>query len=82
MVMACHVGERLKITPSGTGQRVARVLEQYGLPTQDRFTWEQVVDATALDKKSDGDTLRVILLSDVGESVIHPITRDMLKTLL
>ena len=82
MVMACHVGERLKITPSGTGQRVTRVLEQYGLPTQDRFTWEQVVDATALDKKSDGDTLRVILLSDVGESVIHPITRDMLKTLL
>ena len=82
MVMACHVGERLKITPSGTGRRVARVLEQYGLPTQDRFTWEQVVDATALDKKSDGDTLRVILLSDVGESVIHPITRDMLKTLL
>ena len=82
MVMACHVGESLKITPSGTGQRVTRVLEQYGLPTQDRFTWEQVVDATALDKKSDGDTLRVILLSDVGESVIHPITRDMLKTLL
>ena len=60
------------VTKPGTAQRVKAVLEQYGLPTQDRFSKEEVVAATALDKKSDGDTLRLILLKDIGESVIYP----------
>lgn len=82
MVWACRVGERLGITPVGTEKRVQKVLERYGLPTKDRFTWEQVVEATALDKKSDGATLRVILLSQIGQSVIQPMTREALKELL
>ena len=43
---------------------------------------EEIVEATALDKKSDGATLRMILLSQIGESVIYPITREQLKPLL
>ena len=82
MVWACRVGERLGVTPEGTADRVLEVLKRYGLPTQDDFSWEQVVDATALDKKSDGATLRVILLSKIGESVIRPMTREALKELL
>lgn len=82
MVRACRVGERLGVTPEGTADRVLEVLKRYGLPTQDEFSWEQVVDATALDKKSDGATLRVILLSKIGESVIRPMTREALKELL
>ena len=82
MVCACRVGERLGVTPEGTADRVLEVLKRYGLPTQDEFSWEQVVDATALDKKSDGATLRVILLPKIGESVIRPMTREALKELL
>ena len=82
MVWACRVGERLGVTPEGTADRVLEVLKRYGLPTQDDFSWEQVVDATALDKKSDGATLRVILLPKIGESVIRPMTREALKELL
>ena len=52
------------------------------LPIQDRFSWEEIVKATALDKKSDGSTLRLILLTQIGESVIYPITRDQLRPLL
>ena len=82
MVMACTAGERLGVTKPGTAQRVKAVLEQYGLPTQDRFSKEEVVAATALDKKSDGDTLRLILLKDIGESVIYPILREELLSAL
>ena len=82
MVMACTAGERLGVTKPGTAQRVKAVLEQYGLPTQDRFSKEEVVAATALDKKSDGDTLRLILLKDMGESVIYPIRREELLSAL
>ena len=82
MVLACRVGECLGVTPSGTARRVSGVLERYGLPIQDRFSWEEIVKATALDKKSDGSTLRLILLTQIGESVIYPITRDQLRPLL
>ena len=82
MVLACRVGECLGVTPAGTARRVSGVLERYGLPIQDRFSWEEIVKATALDKKSDGSTLRLILLTQIGESVIYPITRDQLRPLL
>ena len=82
MVLACQVGERLGVTPAGTGARVAAVLERYGLPTPDSFSWEEIVEATALDKKSDGSTLRLILPPQLGEAAIYPVTRDRLKTLL
>ena len=78
MVMACRAGESLGVTQPGTAEQVRAVLAQYGLPAEDAFTAEQVVEATALDKKSDGDTLRLILLTEIGESVIYPITRKAL----
>ena len=82
MVLACQAGEHLGITAPGTGEKVRRVLERYGLPTEDRFTKEELVQATALDKKSDGDTLRLILLRDIGKTVIYPMTRDQLLAAL
>ena len=42
----------------------------------------ELVQATALDKKSDGDTLRLILLRDIGKTVIFPMTRDQLLAAL
>lgn len=78
MVMACRAGERLGVTETGTAERIKAVLEQYGLPGEDDFAKEEVVAATALDKKSDGGTLRFILLKKIGESVIWPISREEL----
>ena len=82
MILASQVGERLQVTPQGTAERIRGVLERYGLPTKTSFGWEEIVDATALDKKSDGSTLRLILLKELGEAVIRPITREELKPLL
>ena len=36
------------------------------------------MEATALDKKSFGKTLNLILLKQIGESVIHPVDRNYL----
>lgn len=78
MVLACRAGEKLGITAPGTGERIARVLAKYDMPTEDRFSPEEIVAATALDKKSDGDSLRFIFIRDIGESLIHPMTREEL----
>lgn len=78
MVLACRIGERLGVTEPGTGERIAGVLERYDMPTRPGFTPEEIVKATALDKKSDGDTLRFILVPRIGESLIRPMTREEL----
>lgn len=81
MVLASRVGEELSVTPKGTAERILTVLGQYGLLTSSQFSWEEIVDATALDKKSDGSSLRLILLKEIGDAVIHPVTREDLKRL-
>lgn len=78
MVMACRVGENMGVTQPGTAERVKAVLRRYHMPVEDKFSKEDIVAATALDKKSDGNTLRFILLPKIGESVIHPMDRDEL----
>ena len=78
MLLACRAGEKLGVTVPGTGARVRRVLERYGLPVEPGFSCQEIVEATALDKKSDGETLRFILIKDIGESLIYPMTRAQL----
>ena len=78
MVMAGEVGESLGVTEKGTAARIRRVLESYGMPTESAFDFAKVVEATALDKKSFGKTLNLILLKQIGESVIHPVDRNYL----
>lgn len=78
MLLACRAGEKLGVTAPGTGERLRRVLERYGLPTEPGFSVREIVEATALDKKSDGETVRFILIKDIGESLIRPMTREEL----
>ncbi len=78
MVMAAQVGESLGVTEMGTAARIRRVLENYGMPTESEFDFAEVVEATALDKKSFGKTLNLILLKTIGDCEIHPIDRSYL----
>lgn len=82
MVLACRAGEKLGLTQPGTGERIAGVLGQYGLPVGTEFTMERIVEATALDKKSDGESLRFIFIKTIGESFIQPISRAELLAAL
>ena len=78
MVMAAEVGESFSVTEQGTAERIRAVLENYGMPTESEFDFSKVVEATALDKKSFGKTLNLILLKNIGDCVIHPVDRSYL----
>ena len=78
MVMAAEVGESLHVTPKGLSERIRNVLQAYGLPTESPYSFSEVMEAAALDKKTFGKQLNLILLEDIGKAVVHPVDRSYL----
>lgn len=68
--------EEMKLTHEGTAELIARVLNlhnlEYKIDLEDK---ESILKAIALDKKSKGEYLNIILLKGIGESFIHKIKR-------
>ncbi|MED9821396.1 MAG: 3-dehydroquinate synthase [Christensenellales bacterium] len=84
MLAAARWGEALHITPAGTADRLCAVLKGYGLMTDipDGLTADALAGAMALDKKAEGQTVRAVLLTRMGECTGVPLTPDQLKALL
>lgn len=75
MVLISHLGEHMGLTEPGTAEQIASLLEKYGLPVSDSAPLDQVVEATALDKKGLGGDLRIVLLHAIGDSFVHRLPR-------
>ena len=73
MVLLSQAGEKAGLTQPGTADRIAALLEKYGLPTKTTDTPAELAAAASLDKKTDGDNLHLILLQSIGEACIHTI---------
>jgi 3-dehydroquinate synthase len=79
MLMATKISESMHLTKQGTAARLEELLKQMDLPTVDtEFTTEQIIDATALDKKNFGKTLNLIFLEEIGQAFIHQAERNYL----
>lgn len=84
MVAAAGWGEALGVTPAGTQARLERLLRAYDLPTQmpDGLSAQALVETMALDKKAEGSSVRVVLLTDIGACTAMPLERGQLAQLL
>ena len=82
MVIAAEIGESMDISPIGTSAKIAEILRQYDLPAETEYTVSEMIAATALDKKSDGDMLNFILLPRLGDACIKKMSRHDLETIL
>ena len=82
MVLIAKAGERAGLTAPGTSEKIAALLEKYHLPTKTDWSIEQIAEATALDKKSAGKNLRLILLHDIGDAYIYTIPAADLQMFL
>lgn len=82
MVLISKAGERAGLTAPGTSEKIAVLLKKYHLPTQTDWGIEQIAGATALDKKSTGNNLRLILLRDIGDAYIYTIPAADLQMFL
>lgn len=82
MVLMTQASERARITKPGTAQRIANVLARYQLPVSDPAPMADLVKAACSDKKSAGSSIRLVLLSSIGESLIHTVPHAQLLEFL
>lgn len=68
MVIEARLGESLGVTAAGTAQRVARALENYGLPLElpGEAAPHELIEAMRHDKKARAGAVRFSLLENVG----------------
>ena len=78
MVRAAGLGEKLGVTPAGTGAAIAKVLAPLGLPTEIPCTMEEYAAAVGLDKKGAGADISLILLEEMGRAVPHKMPKQAL----
>lgn len=77
MAIACRLSE--KLNGFKQTERVAAVLESYGLPVDLEFDHGKTFELLRMDKKRDGDKLHFILLDRIGKGVVKPVALDTLK---
>lgn len=78
MVRAAGLGEKLGVTPAGTGARIVALLTPLGLPVDIPCTAEEYAAAIGLDKKGAGADISVILLEQLGHAIPHKMPKAAL----
>ena len=84
MVAAARWGEALGITPKGTAERIRAVLKGYELMTEvpAGLSAKALAATMALDKKAEGSTVRVVILTEIGQCTGVPLTPTQLRAML
>ena len=80
MGLACRLSE--KLTGFKEGDRVIRLLKQYGLPPQFDFDKERAFDILLKDKKKAGQQISFILLNKIGKAEIKLISLEDMNNLI
>ncbi len=74
MVLASHLSEILGMAPVGTTKRLQALIEALGLPSTlpDGQDPQTIIDRMRLDKKNRDNTIRLVLLEDLGKACLRP----------
>ena len=72
-------GEKLGITSKGTSQKIEEILNRYGLPTEIEDPLSKILKYISLDKKNILGKLNLILIKEIGESIVYPIDINNFK---
>ena len=73
MVLLTRRSEKLALTESGVADRIAALLQKFHLPVTVDMQQEDFLQAIALDKKKRGSHLTLILLKNIGESILQKV---------
>jgi 3-dehydroquinate synthase len=79
MVAAAAVGEDLGITRPGCKEKLRAMLTAHGLPGGCPYPTGEMMGHMKLDKKGGIDGVKVVLLTDIGEAIVHRLTYPALR---
>ncbi len=70
MIIASRLGEKVKITESGTTEKIENIIKKFNLPYDIEVSHNDLSGIT-LDKKASGSNISVILIDKIGKYNIH-----------
>jgi 3-dehydroquinate synthase len=82
MVLASELAVRKEALAVKDAQRLAGLLENYGLPVQLGFDCHAVLESIKMDKKREGDHIYFVLLNEIGNAFIDEIAIQELEALV
>ncbi|MGY6630972.1 MAG: 3-dehydroquinate synthase [Wenzhouxiangella sp.] len=84
MVLATRLSELLGRVEVGTSERMIRLLDKLGLPTQlpDDQPAERLLGLMRLDKKNRADQIRLVLLDELGKGCVMACPADDIREVL
>lgn len=69
--------EEMKITKAGTAGLIKEILNKYNLQHEIQLEdKEDILSAIALDKKSKGEFINLVLIKEIGESFLHKVLKE------
>jgi 3-dehydroquinate synthase len=82
MVLASRLSVKKGYLQSEDATRLSSLLEKFRLPVRLEFNRQQVFEAIGKDKKREGDLLKFVLLTRIGEAVVSEISIQELEELI
>jgi len=82
MILASELGVKRGVLSMQDSARIARLLENFGLPVRLPFDGQQVLEAIRMDKKREGDLIYFVLLREIGKAFVEEIAIQDLADLI
>ncbi len=76
MVMAAEYGESCGITPAGTANRIAALIEKFNLPKAVMIDKNSLLDAVKVDKKGEGSLVALVIPEKIGKAILKRTEKD------
>ena len=82
MVLATELAVKKEALALKDSNRLADLLDKYGLPVRLKFDSNEVLETLRMDKKREGDLIYFVLLSEIGNAYVEEIAIQELETLV
>ncbi|MCD8141682.1 MAG: 3-dehydroquinate synthase, partial [Clostridiales bacterium] len=82
MCRAAELGVKLGYTPAEIPGQITQIVRKFGLPDRIACTMEYYQAAIGLDKKGQGDSIRLIVLPELGKAQAVKLEKSALFDLI
>ena len=83
MVQVSKVAEEKGLMPVGITQSIREMCLKFGLPVEyENWDLDKLYQALTHDKKARGNTMKLVLVPELGSATIHPVSLEEMKEYL